>query len=120
MKNEPEKYQVYRKMIEKELNQRFRLIIKTSDDAKAAKAYSENTSTGFVNHNRTEHEVDAIVCATGFDTSWIPRFPLTVNGVDLSDTRTNEGVLSYFGVAVPEIPNYFSFCGPYGPLAPNH
>ncbi|OBT97370.1 hypothetical protein VE01_04370 [Pseudogymnoascus verrucosus] len=170
MKTDPAKYLAYRKMIEKELNQRFSLIIKKSDDAKVAKDYSDKemrrrmvedpelaekiipkdfavgcrrptpgngylealagkkttcftqtikavTPTGFVDHTGTEYEVDAIVCATGFDTSWIPRFPLTVNGIDLRDTWTNEGVLSYLSVAVPEIPNYFSFCGPYGPLA---
>jgi hypothetical protein len=157
-------------MIEKELNQRFSLIIKGTAEANAAQTYSEGemkrrmarnpqladevipkafavgcrrptpgngylealtgdkttcftqtvqavTATGFIDHTGREHEVDAIVCATGFDTSWIPRFPLKVNGVDLRDTWTNEGVLSYLSVAVPEVPNYFSFCGPYGPLA---
>jgi hypothetical protein len=27
------------------------------------------------------------------------------------------GVTSYLSLAVPDVPNYFSFCGPYGPLA---
>lgn len=75
------------------------------------------TSTGFKDANGTEYEVDVIICATGFDTSWIPRFPIVVNGQNLQDTWTEEGVTSYLSIGVPDIPNYFTFCGPYGPLA---
>jgi hypothetical protein len=63
------------------------------------------------------NEVDAIICATGFDTSWIPPFPIVVNGTNLQDTWAQQGVTSYLSVAVPDIPNYFMLCGPYGPLA---
>ncbi|RBQ69318.1 hypothetical protein FVER14953_04333 [Fusarium verticillioides] len=169
LRNNPEAYLAYRKMIEKELNQRFSLIIKGTDEAENARSYSEGemkrrmsknpdladkiipknfavgcrrptpgngylealvgdktscftekikavTPTGFVDHTGTEHAVDAIICATGFDTSWIPRFPLVVNGSDLRETWTKEGVSTYLSVAVPDVPNYFTFCGPYGPL----
>jgi cation diffusion facilitator CzcD-associated flavoprotein CzcO len=42
--------------------------------------------TGFVDADGQHHDVDVIICATGFDTTWVPRFPL-VNGqgVDLRD-----------------------------------
>ncbi|KAK5136660.1 hypothetical protein LTR08_002313 [Meristemomyces frigidus] len=74
------------------------------------------TPTGFTDHAGTEHEVDVIICATGFDTSWRPRFPL-LNGsnVDLRDFWAEE-VTSYLSIAIPTFPNHFTFCGPYGPL----
>ncbi|KAH8726481.1 hypothetical protein GQ44DRAFT_726051 [Phaeosphaeriaceae sp. PMI808] len=74
------------------------------------------TSTGFIDHEGTEHEVDVIICATGFNTSWLPRFPFIAHNNDLRDVWSN-GVASYLSVAIPNYPNTFSFCGPYGPLA---
>lgn len=170
LKEDPEAYLAYRKMIEREINQRFSIIVKGTDEAKGARKFSENemrsklqhdellcdkiipksfpvgcrrptpgngyleaivgektkcftetiqhvTESGFVDSTGAEYDVDAIICATGFDTSWIPRFPTVVNGTDLRDTWTEEGVTSYLSVGVPNVPNYFTFCGPYGPLA---
>jgi hypothetical protein len=75
------------------------------------------TPTGFIDHTGTAHEVDVIICATGFDTSWLPRFPFIAHGVDLCDAwGTPAGVTSYLSVGIPSFPNTFSFCGPYGPL----
>jgi hypothetical protein len=75
------------------------------------------TQTGFVDHTGTAHDVDVIICATGFDTSWLPRFPFIAHGVDLRDAwGTSAGVTSYLSVGIPSFPNTFSFCGPYGPL----
>ncbi|KAH8886537.1 FAD/NAD(P)-binding domain-containing protein [Thozetella sp. PMI_491] len=74
------------------------------------------TETGFIAHDGTSHDVDAIVCATGFDTSWIPRFPVKARGKNLQDVWQNQGAMAYLAVAVPEVPNYFMFAGPYGPL----
>ncbi|KAF2397971.1 FAD/NAD(P)-binding domain-containing protein [Trichodelitschia bisporula] len=75
-------------------------------------------ATGFVDDKGEHHDVDVIVCATGFDTSWLPRFPLiNGSGVDLrSFWGGPQGVDSYLSVAVPTFENHFSFCGPYGPL----
>ena len=77
------------------------------------------TETGFVDHEGNAHEVDVVICATGFDTSWIPRFPLVyADGKDLRDVWGNKdgeeegGVTSYLSVGIPEVPNYFTFCGP--------
>lgn len=60
-------------------------------------------------------KVDAIITATGFDTSYAPRFPVTgANGASLQkiwDERFPEAYLSIF----PEqMPNYFIFLGPNG------
>lgn len=75
------------------------------------------TEKGFIDADGEEHEVDVIICATGFDTSWIPRFPfINGKGVDIKDLWTPNNVTSYLSIGVPTFPNHFSFCGPYGPL----
>ncbi|KAK5007139.1 hypothetical protein LTR28_005646, partial [Elasticomyces elasticus] len=43
------------------------------------------TERGFMDHEGIEHDVDVIICATGFNTSWIPRFPFMAHGQDLRD-----------------------------------
>lgn len=44
------------------------------------------TEKGVVGADGVEREVDTIVCATGFDVSYRPRFPIVgQNGVDLAD-----------------------------------
>jgi cation diffusion facilitator CzcD-associated flavoprotein CzcO len=43
------------------------------------------TATGFIDHEGKEHEVDVIICATGFDTSWLPRFPFIAHNTDIKD-----------------------------------
>ncbi|KAI6884170.1 steroid monooxygenase [Hortaea werneckii] len=165
----PEKYLEYRKQIENELNQRFKFIIKGSEEAEKARDFSykqmekhlkgdprlcdkiipknfnpgcrrptpapgylealvadnatiftdpigQITKKGFLDHTGEEHECDVIICATGFDTSWRPRFPLlNGSGVDLR-TFWAEEVTSYLSVGIPTFPNHFTFCGPYGPL----
>ena len=64
----------------------------------------------------TEKEVDTIVCCTGFDVTYRPRFPLVGrNGVDLADKwkNTPEG---YLGVSEPSLPNFLTFIGPTFPV----
>ncbi|KAK5170357.1 uncharacterized protein LTR77_004944 [Saxophila tyrrhenica] len=170
LREHPEKYLEYRKQIENELNQRFKFILKGSEEAKAARDFSYDqmvrklkgdprlcdkiipkdfnpgcrrptpapgylealvadnstvftdeletlTEKGFIDHEGKEHEVDVFICATGFDTTWIPRFPfINGQGVDLKDLWTPNNVSSYLSIGVPTFPNHFSFCGPYGPL----
>lgn len=169
LEENPKKYLEFRKQIENELNQRFKFIIKGSEEATAARDFSFQqmekalkgdqrlvdkiipknfnpgcrrptpapgylealvapnatiftdaighvTEKGFVDHEGKEHEVDVIICATGFDTSWRPRFPLVNgDGVDLRKFWEKE-VVSYLSIGVPTFSNHFSFCGPYGPL----
>jgi len=73
------------------------------------------TPKGFVDHEGVEHEVDVIICATGFDTSWRPRFPVVANGTNIQDLYAKEP-LSYLSIGVPEIPHYLTVTGPYGPV----
>ncbi|KAK4544729.1 hypothetical protein LTR36_003978 [Oleoguttula mirabilis] len=169
LEDHPQKYLEYRKQVENELNQRFKFIIKGSEEARVARDFSYKqmeqhlksdprlvdkiipknfnpgcrrptpapgyldalvapnatiftdaighvTEKGFVDHEGKEHECEVIICATGFDTSWRPRFPLlNGDGVDLRKFWEKE-VVSYLSIGIPTYPNHFTFCGPYGPL----
>lgn len=55
-------------------------------------------------------ELDVLVCATGFDVSFAPRFPVRGRrGVDLATLWSEPNVpRAYLSVAIPEFPNYFS------------
>lgn len=67
--------------------------------------------------NGDEVEVDALICATGFDVSYVPRYRMIGrNGVSLQEKWKTipEG---YMGLAVPEMPNYFIFQGPTFPVS---
>jgi len=59
-----------------------------------------------------EIEVDVLVCATGFDTSYRPKLPLIgTEGRSLAQEWTANIPEAYFGIAVPGYPNYFSTTG---------
>lgn len=53
-------------------------------------------------------KVDAIICATGFDISFRPRFPLVGREGNLQDTWSQETPAAYMSCAVAGMPNYFS------------
>lgn len=53
-------------------------------------------------------QVDAIVCATGFETSFQPRFELVGRNGNLRDTWRKTVPKAYMSCAVPDLPNYFS------------
>ena len=74
------------------------------------------TETGVVGGDGVERPVDTIVCATGFDVSYHPRFKLVGrDGVELADKwkRTPE---SYLSVCIPQFPNMIQFIGPTFPV----
>ena len=69
-----------------------------------------------VKTNDSEYQLDVLICATGFDTSFLPRFSMQGrNGVSLSDIW-REDPKGYLGLAVPGFPNYFNFLGPSCPI----
>ena len=85
-------------------------------------AYTEQlhkiTPKGFIDPDGVEHEVDVMICATGFNTSYSPKFPLFVNGVDMNEKwRGRETVPSYLSIGYAEVPNYFTNGGAYCPSA---
>lgn len=55
--------------------------------------------------------VHAIICATGFDLSFCPRFPLVGRQGNLQDIWRREVAKAYMSCAVAGLPNYFSECG---------
>jgi Predicted flavoprotein involved in K+ transport len=74
------------------------------------------TSWGCVADDGSEHALDVLVCATGFDTSFRPRFPLVGrNAIDLA-TQWAEEPRNYLSLAVHNFPNYFMFLGPNCPI----
>jgi cation diffusion facilitator CzcD-associated flavoprotein CzcO len=67
------------------------------------------TPRGILTKSGEELQFDAIVCATGFDTTFKPRIPIIGRGgVDLGTRWEQEEPKAYFGMAVPAFPNYSS------------
>ena len=57
-------------------------------------------------------KTDAIVCATGFDCSHIPRFPVVGrNGCSMAH-KWQKRAVAYLSHSVPDFPNYFTVGGP--------
>ncbi|KAM3069218.1 hypothetical protein ACMFMG_010735 [Clarireedia jacksonii] len=74
------------------------------------------TEKGVVGEDDIEREVDTVICATGFDTSYRPRFPIIgKGGVNLQDKWDDEPD-AYYGLAVPDMPNFYLFMGPAWPV----
>ncbi|CAO2658339.1 Nn.00g060620.m01.CDS01 [Neocucurbitaria sp. VM-36] len=79
-------------------------------------AVDEITEKGVIGKDGVEREVDTIVCATGFDVTYRPRFPIIgKNGVDLYEKWKNAPE-SYLGLACPDMPNWIMFIGPTWPI----
>ncbi|KAE8403645.1 FAD/NAD(P)-binding domain-containing protein [Aspergillus pseudonomiae] len=166
----PEKYLDYRRLIEGELNQRYKLVLRNTKESHEANEYAYNemrkkleskphlidkiipknfnvgcrrptpgngylealvgekttaftepvasiTPKGFTDQDGNEYECDVIICATGFDTSNRPQFPIYgLDGICLQE-RWAEVPESYIGIAAPRMPNYFMFSGPFTPVA---
>lgn len=63
------------------------------------------TEDGVVGGDGVERKVDSIVCATGFDVSYRPRFPIVGrDGIDLKE-KWKVCPESYLGLAIPDFPN---------------
>ncbi|MFF2557617.1 flavin-containing monooxygenase [Nocardia sp. NPDC058058] len=76
------------------------------------------TERGVITADGTEHEIDVLICATGFklwDRGAIPPFPVRGrHGLDLERFWDERRYQSYQGVSVPGFPNAFTVTGPYG------
>jgi hypothetical protein len=78
---------------------------------------AEFTKTGIRTVSGKEQETDTIICATGFELSIAPRFPLVGrNNVDLQ-AAWRQKPESYLSLAAADMPNYFTILGPASPLA---
>lgn len=70
------------------------------------------SSKGIYTKDNEFHPVDVIVCATGFDISQVPPFPLMGRDkVSLAEKWKHEPE-SYISLACPDMPNLFFFTGP--------
>lgn len=77
------------------------------------------TPKGIVTTDGTEHELDIIVFATGFDAVDGNYTRLVIKGRDgetLKEHWKEQGSTSYLGVSVPNFPNLFMILGPNGPF----
>ncbi|GAB2551154.1 flavin-containing monooxygenase [Nocardia heshunensis] len=76
------------------------------------------TPTAVVTADGTEHEIDVLVCATGFkvmETGATPPFPIRGRqGIELGKFWQDNRFQAYQGVSVPGFPNLFLITGPYG------
>ncbi|KAK7459204.1 hypothetical protein CaCOL14_002848 [Colletotrichum acutatum] len=61
-------------------------------------------------------EVDVVVCATGFDSSFLPSFPLVGRHGNLQDIWSEQTPKAYMSLAVAGLPNFFKFLGPNAPV----
>ncbi|KAL9122971.1 MAG: hypothetical protein Q9187_000478 [Circinaria calcarea] len=76
----------------------------------------ELTENGCKCEDRNEYETDALIYATGFDTSFQPRFPIIGSeGINLQKAWA-EVPESYLGIAEPGFPNLLMFLGPHSPV----
>ena len=74
------------------------------------------TETGCVDDNGNSHEGDIIICATGFDVSFIPRYPVLFQGHNLQEDWA-ASITGYMGVGIAECPNAFTMGGPWTPIS---
>ena len=75
------------------------------------------TPSGCISDDGKQHEGDVLICATGFDTSYIPRYPiLGPNGRNLQ-IEWADSIMGYMGVGISEFPNTFTMLGPYTPVS---
>lgn len=66
------------------------------------------TQKGMILSTGEHIEFDALVCATGFDLSFRPRFPIIGRGgVSLEQQWTERTPQAYLSLAVENFPNYF-------------
>jgi len=69
-------------------------------------------ATGINTQDGQHYDLDVIVCATGFDVSNIPHYPVTGRGGMTLAEKWKDEPESYLSLACPDFPNYFIFMGP--------
>ena len=74
------------------------------------------TEEGCISDDGASHTADVIICASGFDTSYIPRYPILFKGHNLQDDW-GVSITGYLGIGISECPNSFTLAGPYSPTA---
>ncbi|KAH8804872.1 cyclohexanone monooxygenase [Xylogone sp. PMI_703] len=160
----PDEYFKYRKAVEGELNNSFRIYLKDSAEQQNAKNFAVNqmsaklaskpeilklllpdfavgcrrptpghgylealcsdkvdviwgeidsfTSTGLQSSSGREVEVDSIICATGFNVAFTPRFDVVGRNNTNLRTKWTKNPQAYLSVTATDMPNYFVYLGP--------
>ncbi|KAF2136375.1 uncharacterized protein K452DRAFT_259191, partial [Aplosporella prunicola CBS 121167] len=78
---------------------------------------SRITEKGIQTTDGNEEAYDMIVCATGFDTSFVPSWRLVGRGGATLEERWKVNPQAFFAVQVDGMPNYFMFNGPNCPVS---
>ncbi len=77
---------------------------------------TSDTEAGEEVKEEEEEEFDLIVCATGFNTSFIPPWELVGRDGRRLDEEWKDIPQAYFSLCAAGIPNYFIFTGPNCPI----
>ena len=77
---------------------------------------SKVTPTGIIDAEGTHRAVDAIVCATGFNTSYRNRFPIYGSNNVLLSEKWRDRTSNYLSMTVDGFPNFFMSLGPNSSL----
>ncbi|KAF9876803.1 hypothetical protein CkaCkLH20_05649 [Colletotrichum karsti] len=76
------------------------------------------TETGVETEDGKTHNIDVLICATGFNTSFSSRFNIIGRrGISLRTMWKDRGPEAYLGMAIAGLPNYFTILGPNCPIA---
>ncbi|EME49899.1 hypothetical protein DOTSEDRAFT_68639 [Dothistroma septosporum NZE10] len=74
-------------------------------------------STGITTEDGTHHEIDVLVCATGFYASAAPPFKVAgINGRTMQDHWADRSY-NYLSLTTDQFPNHFFMLGPNGAIA---
>jgi hydroxyversicolorone monooxygenase len=66
------------------------------------------TKSGIETSDGLEHPADVIICATGFNTSFVRYEIVGRGGVSVAEMWRENGPEAYLGLCVAGLPNYFS------------
>lgn len=73
------------------------------------------TETGLIDEEGVERQADTIICATGFDISYHPHFPVIGRGGQSLRDKFGDAPECYLSTTIPGFPNYILFGGPTFP-----
>ncbi|CZT08171.1 hypothetical protein WAI453_002217 [Rhynchosporium graminicola] len=75
------------------------------------------TEKGVVDETGQEHEVDVVVCATGFNVSFVPRFEVIGRGGKSLKEEFGQLPKSYLAITAADFPNLFLILGSNSPTS---
>ncbi|KAJ5629463.1 sterigmatocystin biosynthesis monooxygenase stcW [Penicillium herquei] len=70
------------------------------------------SKTGIITEDGVEHNMDIIVCATGFQVAFKPAFKVINSAGSSIQEDWGDSINLYFGISAPRFPNYYTVVGP--------